>query len=116
MKLKDLIDWLKQQDEKSVVTDGFGSPHCDRGYYEHLAFDPVEQTTFGEMLKHAKAANGKTFTGWKGGDYKMHDYTTCKIGIHGECGEEITTAHCRLWLLTANAKVTGLSVSECPVD
>ncbi len=68
-----------------------------------LAFSPTEKTTFGEMLKHAKSALGETFEGWKGGDYTMDEYTDCHIGEYGTCGEEITTAHFRLWILTANA-------------
>jgi len=104
MILKGLIDWLGMQDQNAVVTDGFGKPHTDRGYYTDLAFDPVEKTTFGEMLKYAKDACGKTFDGWKGGEYGMHDYTTCRIGYFGENGEEITSAHFKLWLLTACTK------------
>lgn len=101
MKLKNLIEWLRQQDKNAVVTDGFGSPHSDRGSYIDLAFNPVEKTTFGEMLKHAEKAVGATFEGWKGGKYTMDEYTDCHIGEYGECGEEITTAHLKLWLLTA---------------
>ena len=65
MHLKELIEWLEKQDPKATVKDGFGSPHSDRGYYEDLGFDPVEETTFGEMLAHAKSAMGATFTGWR---------------------------------------------------
>lgn len=104
MILKDLLEWLEQQDKSSVVTDGFGKPHTDRGYYTDIAFDPVEKTTFGEMLAHAKYANGATFEGYKGGDFSMHDYTTCRIGRWGSSGEEITSAHLKLWLLTAKAQ------------
>lgn len=101
MILKDLLEWLEQQDKSAVVTDGFGEPHTDRGYYTDLAFDPVKKTTFGEMLFHAKRANGERFEGYKGGDFLMHDYTKCKIGEWGISGEEITSAHLKLWLLTA---------------
>ena len=103
MYLKELIEWLEKQDPKATAKDGFGSPHSDRGYYEDLGFDPAEETTFGAMLKHAKAAMGATFTGWKGGEFTMHEYTDCRIGECGTCGEEITSAHLKLWLLTANA-------------
>jgi hypothetical protein len=101
MYLEDLINFLKEQDPKLIVNDGFGYPHSDRGSYENLAFDPVEKTTFGEMLKHADSAVGKTFKGWKGGDFKMDLYTSCYIGKYGECGEPITSAHFKLWKLTA---------------
>ena len=101
MCLKELIEWLEQQDQSATVKDGFGSPHSDRGNYENLAFNPVEETTFGAMLKHAKSAMGATFIGWKGGEFTMDEYTYCHIGENGVCGEEITSAHLKLWLLTA---------------
>lgn len=107
MYLKELIEWLEQQDPKANVKDGFGSPHSDRGFYEDLAFDPVAYTTFGEMLAHARAANGATFTGYKGGEFQMHEYTSCHIGKYGYCGEQITSAHLKLWILTANPNFQG---------
>lgn len=101
MTLKELIAWLEQQDPDMVVVDGFGRPHCDRARYKDLAFDPVKKTTFGEMLKYAKSANGNVFFGWKGGEYQMHEDTDCRIGYSGMSSEEITTEHFELWLLTA---------------
>ncbi len=102
MILKELIEWLEGQDKKDVIQDGFGSPHSDRGYYENLAFDPVPETTIGEMLKHAKSAKGEVFIGWKGGNFKMTEYTEVFIGGHGRCGEPINSANLKLWELLAN--------------
>lgn len=101
MILKDLIEWLEQQDQTAIVKDGFGDPHSDRGDYWDLGFSPVEKTTFGNMLECAKSAMGATFPGWKGGEFAMHEYTKCHIGEYGECGEEITSAHLKLWIFTA---------------
>lgn len=101
MRLGELISWLEVQDPKALVRDGFDSPHSDRGYYENLGFDPIKETTFGEMLQWAKSADGKTFIGWKGGEYRMDEHTECFIGEYGECGEEITSMHLKYWLLTA---------------
>jgi hypothetical protein len=43
-----------------------------RGYYEMLAFEPTEEEhTVAELLVECEAANGKTFTGYKGGDFTM---------------------------------------------
>lgn len=100
MSLGNLIDWLKEQDSALIVKDGFGSPHSDRGSYDELAFDPAEETTLGEMLVNAQSAVGATFTGWKGGEYTMGEYTSVYIGEHGNCGEEITKTHFKYWLLT----------------
>ena len=102
MMLKDLIQWLEQQDPDVVVEGGFGEPHSDRGSYDELAFDPAEYARIGDMLQHAKSARGQTFTGWKGGEFEMGDYTSTLIGRHGECGEPITSANLRLWVLTGD--------------
>jgi hypothetical protein len=96
-----LIKWLEKQDLDCVVEYGFGSPHSDRGNYYNLAFNPVKCTTFRDMLRHARSAYGSTFTGWKGGDFLMNSDTECFIGEYGVCGELITSAHLKLWQLTA---------------
>lgn len=98
--LGQLISWLKQQDPNQKVKNGFGYPHTDRGYYENLAFDPVEETTFGEMLDHAQSALGETFEGWKGGDFEMDEYSSVLIGEYGKCGEHITSTHLKYWLIS----------------
>lgn len=99
--LGNLIEWLEQQDQNLVVKDGFGSPHSDRGDYSELAFAPVETATIADMLAHAKSAVGNTYTGWKGGNYEMGEYTNVYIGEYGDCGEPITTMHFKYWLATA---------------
>lgn len=102
MRLGKLIDWLSAQDADAVVTDGFASPHSDRGNYHNLAFDPIERTTLGAMREWAKSAVGATFNGWKGGEFLMDANTECFIGEYGECGEPITSAHLKLWAMTAS--------------
>lgn len=103
MLLKDLIQWLELQDASAVVRDGFGAPHSDRGDYSDVGFEPAARTTFGEMLRHARSALGRTFTGYKGGKYTMHEYTLCRIGRREESGGVITEAHLRAWRLSAIA-------------
>ena len=66
MTLRDLINWLKNQDPDLIVKDGFSTPHSDRGSYEELAFTPEQQARIGDMLEHAESALGNTFEGWKG--------------------------------------------------
>lgn len=87
--LKELIDWLKQQDPNLTVPQGFGSPHSYRGYYEDVAFSPEENVTFGQMLEHAQSALGATFTGWKGGEYTMEPWTACWIAEPGSTDSEV---------------------------
>jgi hypothetical protein len=89
MVLEDLIKKLESYPKKQVVVKGFNSPHSYRGYYDELAFEPIDNITVGEMLVCAKEAVGTTYTGYKGGDYKMSMYTTCYLAFSGSCGEEI---------------------------
>ena len=89
MTLGELINELKKMDVNKTVPVGFGSPHSYRGYYEDLAFEPAENVTIGSMLTHAESALGKTFQGYKGGDYVMEDYTTVWIANYGESGGEV---------------------------
>lgn len=53
--------------------------HSYRGFYEHLAigystvgYSTVGYSTVEEFLKVLKGANGKVFTGYKGGNYLMN--------------------------------------------
>lgn len=100
MTLGDLIDWLEKQDQNMIVKDGFGSPHSDRGSYEELAFTPRPEAKISDMLASAKSAVGGTFTGYKGGDFKMGRHTPVYIGEWGDCGDEITPIHFKYWLLS----------------
>ena len=104
MTLGDLIDWLEKQDQELIVKDGFGSPHSDRGSYDELAFAPESEAKISDMLKHARSADGRTFTGWKGGEYRMSRLTPVYIGEYGSCGEEITQTHFKYWLLSGRKK------------
>ena len=92
MTLGELIEFLEKRDPSKVVSFGFWSPHSYRGYYEQLAFEPITDTTVGEMLKAARMALGSTFSGWKGGEYTMHDCTECWIANAGNCGEPLGRA------------------------
>lgn len=105
-----LIEWLEKQDQDLIVKDGFGSPHSDRGSYEELAFKPLPEARIGDMLAHAKSALGQTFDGYKGGDFTMHENTSCNIGEWGDCGDEIGAIHFKYWLLTGRKADAAASV------
>jgi len=79
MTLGELIKTLEQADPTMVVPHGFGSPHSYRGYYEDVAFSPAANVSVASMLEHARSALGQTFTGYKGGEYTMGDWTDCWI-------------------------------------
>lgn len=88
MTLGELIAELGQMDQSATVTYGFGEPMSYRGSYDELAFEPVANANVADMLAHAKSALGRTFTGYKGGDYAMHDYTVCWISQYGQCSHD----------------------------
>lgn len=81
--LSDLIVELEKIDGNKIVKFGFGEPMSYRGYYEDLAFTPERDVKISDMLNYAKSALGKTFTGYKGGEYKMEDWTDCYIAEYG---------------------------------
>ena len=99
--LGQLIEWLEKQDPNITVKNGFGFPHCDCGNSENLAFEPMPETTFGNMLHYARASRNKTFPGYKTGEYTMHDDVDVCIGHDNEWGENITDTHFLYWEMQA---------------
>lgn len=97
MTLDELIVALAKADRDLVVAHGFGSPHSYRGDYSEVAFEPAENVTVGSMLDYARSADGKTFTGYKGGEFTMGGWTDCYLAEYGDTGEPITEA----WLSIA---------------
>ena len=96
--LKELIEWLEKQDPDGVVPLGFGAPMSYRGYYDDLAFQPVENARLGDMLRHARFAMGATFTGYKGGEYTMDEFSDCWIAEYGTSGgDKIGPVILKLW-------------------
>lgn len=113
MILKDLIDALEHVHQRFsadmqldprpreglAVRYGFGKPFSWRGIYAEVCFEPVEYTTVGEMLEHARSAVGATFTGWKGGEFTMSLHTPCHVNFKGECGDDAITPFMLAWML-----------------
>lgn len=87
MTLGELIAMLSRHDPNKVVRCGFGAPHSYRGYYEQLAFEPMERVRVGDMLADATSALGATFEGYKGGEYRMDEETDCWLAFWGMSGE-----------------------------
>ncbi|MDE2233816.1 MAG: hypothetical protein KGJ90_06985 [Patescibacteria group bacterium] len=94
-----MIKWLEKQDPSYIVTHGFGEPASYRGNYADVAFVPKENVTFGSMLAHAKSALNSTFSGYKGGQYTMHEYVEAYIAEYGECtnADRIGLTMMKLW-------------------
>jgi len=115
MTLKELIERLEAADYDMVVPKGFNNPHSYRGYYDELAFEPAENITVGEMLACAIEANGSTYTGWKGGEFTMGDYTNVHIAHMGECGDEVSQRLLDYMLDFGKVNVTdNKEILSCP--
>jgi hypothetical protein len=75
MSLGEYIEFLEKQDQEQVLPIGFLYPHSYRGNYSELAFVLEKNVPISTMLKVAKECVGKTFEGYKGGDFKMDLHT-----------------------------------------
>lgn len=85
MTLGQLIAALEAREQAAVV-NGFCNPHSYRGYYEELAFEPTANVTVSSMLRCARESVGKTFEGYKGGSYVMHEGVGVWLANYGCTG------------------------------
>lgn len=82
--LSDLITKLKEMDQ-DYVFEGISGLDSYRGYYSELAIELESgcSMSVAELLKEAKEAIGKEFTGYKGGEYIMQPYTEIYLSWYG---------------------------------
>lgn len=90
--LRELIQKLESMSQNKIIEFDFcatpNEAHSYRGYYRDLAFsfapgteyydhviEPIPPKTVSQFLKECKEADGKTYTGWKGGDFTMSGTT-----------------------------------------
>ncbi len=83
-----LEDVLNTTGDK-VCRRGICGAHSYRGDYSDLAFEISENVSVGAMLAEARGCMDRTFTGYKGGDFKMGEHTECWIAEYGRCGESL---------------------------
>jgi hypothetical protein len=96
--LGEVILLLKMQPQENIVKIDFLRESIDlnpegvdsyRGYYEDLSLDyQIESTekTVKELLVIFENAIGKTFQGYKGGDFTMNSKTLVWVAQYGSCG------------------------------
>ena len=88
--LDDLINRLEELPQDMPIQ--LGEAHSYRGHYSDLAFAPLYDTeprTVKEALDAAEDAHGKTFTGYKGGEFTMEGDTPVWYSHYGDCGPAI---------------------------
>ena len=96
--LAELIEELEKLPQDKFVSHGFHNPHSYRGYYQELAFEPKKDAKISGMLACAKDALGSTYTGWKGGEFTMKEWTECYITEEGSGGgDRIGQTIINLW-------------------
>lgn len=83
-----VIKRLCDEPSDKPVKHGWGRGKSYRGYYDQLAFEPVENTTVGAMCEEASKCVGKHMSGYKGGEYWMNEATLCNVASYGECGDD----------------------------
>ena len=87
MTLGQLIALLKELPKEELII-GIGDEHSYRGYYSDLAFEIMSGTTTVEdLLSLCLSCLGKTFEGYKGGDFYMDEHTPLWIAGYGRCGK-----------------------------
>ena len=88
-----MIDALQSMPD-TVQIGGLGDLDSYRGYYSDLAFEPISGgKPAKEVLEICRAAMGKVFQGYKGGDFVMGALTPLWLADWGSCGEKIIAIH-----------------------
>ena len=83
-----LIKKLKSLSPEAVI-EGLVEPDSYRGYYQDLAFERGPETTVSEVLRVCEGCKGKTFIGYKGGEFRMTGSTKVWMASYGKCGPEV---------------------------
>jgi hypothetical protein len=68
-----------------------------RGYYDHLALGFASEgapLTVTDLLARLKATVGETFSGWKGGEYRMTESTPVWVANRGEATQTSIVGLC----------------------
>ncbi len=72
------------------LVDGFKNPHCYRGHYEDVAFEPAgEAMNVCDLIAICNSAIGKTFFGRQGGSFEMDETTPVWIAERGSYGGKL---------------------------
>ena len=97
--LAGLIEALKEADPKAIVLFDWNRespnyPHSYRGYYSDLSFHwKGNELTVESFLEGCEDSLGRTFTGWKGGDFIMDKDTLLWAADFGDTGRAIIAIH-----------------------
>jgi hypothetical protein len=87
MVLGELIDHLNTLPMDTIIK-GLGPLMSYRGYYCDLSFELIEsyEQSAAQLLDECNSALGKTFIGYKGGDFVMDESTPLWVSFYGATG------------------------------
>jgi hypothetical protein len=89
MTLGDLISVLRAMPPDAQVRN-LNYFHSSRASYDNIALEPDQGLRpASELLKEAKKACRSSFTGYKGGRFRMNKHTPIWIAWYGQCGEKL---------------------------
>ncbi len=88
--LGELIQILKTAHPARMIPMGWDCAFSYRGDYSQLGVRRAENVFVGDMLKVLEDALDQTMQGYKGGEFKMHEYVDVYlVEGHSSCGEQI---------------------------
>ena len=90
MNIKNLLKALRKFDSDTIISGVSTEFRSYRGYYEHLAMSPnVEYMPVEVFCQALEDQIGKTFTGFKGGEYTVHESTELFVASYERTGEGV---------------------------
>jgi hypothetical protein len=114
MMLGEVIAILESLDPDRVLKNGFHFAHSYRGYYDQVAFVPIEGITVRAVLMACWDALTGTFTGWKGGEYAYSICTPVNIAYEGQTGHPLTqdVFHCMISIDPDKPSAVEVAIQE----
>lgn len=89
MTLGKLIAALEAMAPADMVAN-LNHAHSYRGYYSDLAFERDDGLRgAGALLEECRAAMGRVFVGYKGGNFVMGELTPVWVADYGSCGDKL---------------------------
>ena len=89
----ELIDALNEFDENRVIVGLTDYVESYRGYYQHVAIHPGEETTVGYLISQLRGALGTTMHGYKGGEYPFNKDCLVFVAGYGDTGPGLAGFH-----------------------
>lgn len=89
--IKEITDYLKGFDENTEINLTLSNPHSNRGDYSNIGFNHSFETgTVKGIIEELTYVIGKTFYGYKGGEFEMCEYSEVYLSEYGGVGEPLT--------------------------